>query len=83
MTIQETRTQGIGNGFKVLNPADGYRQDNQLWFGECANCGERVTNSLFGKGWEHELILEQKVSPNGFVGYKKSRQIDYCPKNNV
>jgi hypothetical protein len=38
------REQGIGNGFTALNPADGYRKDNRLWFGNCSVCGERVTN---------------------------------------
>ena len=70
MTIQETRTQGIGNGFKVLNPADGYRQDNRLWFGECSVCGERITNSALDGVWKHTQQLE-----NGW-----SKQIDYCPK---
>jgi len=79
-TVQEIREKGIGNGFSVLNPADGYRQNNQLWFGECSVCGERITSSLHDKGeWRHKLILEEKLDENGFVSYQASRQIDYCP----
>jgi hypothetical protein len=73
MTIAEIREQGIGNGFSVLNPADGYQKNNRLWFGECSVCGERVTNSNLKGIWEHTLILEQRP------GFTKSRQIDYCP----
>lgn len=74
MNIQETRTKGIGNGFSVLNPADGYRQDNTLWFGECSECGERISSSLHDKGaWMHRLILWQDGLSTS------SRQIDYCP----
>ena len=69
----EIREKGIGNGFSVLNPADGYRKDNRLWFGNCSVCNERVTNSNLKGIWEHTEILEQ----NGLS--TKSRQIDYCP----
>jgi hypothetical protein len=68
------REQGIGNGFTALNPADGYRKDNRLWFGNCSVCGDRVTNSNLSGVWEHTLILEQGKN------YTKSRQIDYCPE---
>jgi hypothetical protein len=68
-TIQEIREKGIGNGFSVLNAADGYRQNNQVWFGECSVCGERVSNSRLVGVWEHKLQLED--------GW--SKQIDYCP----
>lgn len=67
------REQGIGKNFSVLNPADGYRKDNRLWFGTCSVCGERVTNSNLNGIWEHQLILEQGHN------YTKSRNIDYCP----
>jgi len=79
MNIREIRQNGIGNKFSVLNPADGYRQNNQVWFGECSVCGERVTNSNLNGVWEHKLILEQKLDDNGFPTYQVSRQIDYCP----
>jgi hypothetical protein len=70
----EIREKGIGNGFSVLNPADGYRKDNRLWFGNCSVCEERVTNSNLKGIWEHTLILERDGLST------KSRQIDYCPK---
>jgi hypothetical protein len=69
LTLSEIRKQGIGNGFTVLNPADGYRKDNTLWFGNCANCGKRVTQSRFNKYWAHSI----SVAPNTF------RDVDYCP----
>lgn len=76
----EVREQGIGNGFTVLDPADGYRQDNRLWFGTCSECGDSVTNSsLTGKGWEHNLILEETYHASGSVLSRKSKNIDYCP----
>jgi hypothetical protein len=68
------REQGIGKGFSVLNPADGYRKDNRLWFGNCSVCNERVTHSNLVGIWEHTEILEQAKN------YTKSRQIDFCPK---
>lgn len=73
MNIQEIREQGIGNGFSVLNPADGYQQNNRLWFGECSVCGERVTNSNLNGVWQHTFYFVNE--PN----YKHSKQIDYCP----
>jgi hypothetical protein len=71
LTLSEIREQGIGNGFTVLNPADGFRKDNTLWFGNCANCGERVTQSRFHKYWAHTIS----------VGQNASREVDYCPSN--
>ncbi len=81
MSIKEVRVLGLGNGFEVLNPADGYRQDNTLWFGECSVCGERISNSLNSGGvWEHELILNAEYDPDGRLSTKTSTQLDYCPK---
>jgi hypothetical protein len=71
----EIREKGIGNGFSVVNPADGYRKDDRLWFGNCSVCEERVTNSFLKGIWEHTLILETDGK-----GYTKSKTIDYCPK---
>jgi len=69
-TVQEIREKGIGNGFSVLNTADGYRKNNQLWFGECSVCGERISSSLHDKGeWRHTKKLND--------GWTK--QVDYCP----
>ena len=73
--FDSVRSEGIGNGFTVLNPADGIRKDNRLWFGTCSVCGESVTNSaLTGKGWEHTVYLVNE--PN----HKVSKSVDYCPK---
>jgi len=62
------------NGFVALNCEDGYRKDNRLWFGECSECGERITNSALDGIWKHRLILWQDGLST------TSRQIDYCPK---
>lgn len=74
MNIQEIREQGVGNGFDVLDPHDGYENNDRLWFGECATCGGRVTNSNLKGIWEHTVILETDGK-----GYTKSMVIDYCP----
>lgn len=76
--VQDFNTKA--NGFTVLNPEDGYRKDNSLWFGECSECGERVSNSRLNGVWEHKLILEQKFYDDGRVMMTSSKQIDYCPK---
>lgn len=79
--FQQVREQGIGNGFTVLNPEYGYRKDNRLWFGECSECGERVTNSsLTGKGWEHTITTVHSRHASGTVAHATSYTIDYCPK---
>jgi hypothetical protein len=76
MTIRE---MGLGNGFTVLDPADGYRKNNQLWFGTCATCGEGVTSSRHDYGiWMHKLVISRTGNPP-FSGSECSRQIDYCP----
>lgn len=63
------------NGFTALNCEDGFRKDNRLWFGECSVCGERITNSHLDGIWKHTIILEKGHN------YTKSRDVDYCPKN--
>ena len=74
--FKQIRVEGIGSNFKVLNPEDGYRKDNRLWFGTCSECGDSVTNSsLTGKGWEHSVV----VDTIGTTG-KVYRSLDYCPK---
>ena len=84
MDIQEIREQGLGNGFLVLNPEDGFRKDNRLWFGTCATCGERVTNSGLTGIWNHTITeYEEYWVFNGvqnlFPNTGRSRQVDYCP----
>ena len=74
LSLSEIREQGIGNGFTVLNPADGFRKDNTLWFGNCATCGERVTQSRFDKFWAHTVYSVNEPH------HKISREVDYCPQ---
>ncbi len=82
--FNQIREEGIGNGFSVINPHDGFRKDNRLWFGNCSECGELVTNSaLTGKGWEHNLILEQTFHSDGKTPLMtRSVNVDYCPSKN-
>jgi hypothetical protein len=84
-SIEETRTKGTGSNFSVLSPEDGYRKDDRLWFGECSECGERVTNSLLRGGvWHHTIYTEKghfsaDALDRGFANYASSREVDYCP----
>jgi hypothetical protein len=77
--IAEIRTRGIGNGFTVLNPADGFRQDNWLWFGNCSACGERVSNSLRDGVWTHTQYTHKTIGESGLVMSSTSYPVDYCP----
>lgn len=78
--FQQVREQGIGNGFTVINPADGYQKNNRVWFGTCSVCGEMVTNSaLTGNGWEHS-VKGAKLTPDGEIIYTYSKSVNYCPK---
>lgn len=77
MNIVEIRTKGIGSNFSVVNPHDGYRQDNRLWFGNCSECGEMVSSSSMSAksvGWTHSVVV-------GLIGTtgKVIKSIDYCP----
>jgi hypothetical protein len=76
---KEQDFQVNANGFTVLNAEDGYRKDNRLWFGECSECGERITNSALKGIWEHEIVIEEKRYENGAIAYRSSRKVDYCP----
>lgn len=79
-SLKEIRVNGIGNGFTVVNPADGFRKDNRVWFGTCATCGERVSCSFFDNGWVHTQILETTFHADGkTILQQKSKSIDYCP----
>ena len=84
-TIQEIREQGIGSNFSVLNPADGFRQDNTLWFGTCSECGERVSQSLHHDYWSHTIYTEKGYFSKDswergvYHNYATSKSSDYCP----
>ena len=54
--VKSIREKGLGTNFRVLNPGDGYRKDNRLWFGECAECGLRITSSylVLDGLWSHD-----------------------------
>jgi hypothetical protein len=84
-TNQEIREQGIGSNFSVLNPEDGYRKDNSLWFGNCSECGERVSQSLHHDYWQHTKFLEkgygskQQWEENRWHSQATSTGLDYCP----
>lgn len=78
MNLVQIRENGIGNGFSVINPKDGFRKDNRLWFGTCSECGEMVSSSSMSAkyvGWTHTLVL-------GTIGTtgKITRSVDYCPQ---
>lgn len=61
MEIKEIREMGIGNGFTVINPQDGFRKDNTIWNGTCSECGERVHNSVMTKyAWKHTQSVKSK-----------------------
>ena len=81
--IQQIRERGVGYNFMVKDQADGYRQDNSVWFGTCISCGERVTNSSHNGMWMHEEIISLERHPEGQVFYKQSKQLDYCPGSEV
>jgi hypothetical protein len=84
LPLQDIREQGIGLNFNVLNPEDGYRKDNALWFGKCDTCGEHVSNSLHNKFWAHSPVLEVKYHADGStILSRKTTQIDYCPLGDI
>ena len=77
MNLVEIRKGGIGNGFTVINPKDGYRKDNAVWFGTCGECGESVSSSSVSakyNGWTHQL--KERIGTTGF----RIESVDYCPK---
>lgn len=85
LTVTEIRENGIGSNHKVINPADGYRKDNRLWFGECSECGERITSSLHNKGeWTHTIYsikgyYSMDNYERGIYNHGQSREVAYCP----
>ena len=77
--VTRVRLDGVGNGFMVNNPADGFRGDGSLWFGNCSVCNERVSNSWREGVWEHTIYTRKVIEPNGFVSSSASKKADYCP----
>jgi hypothetical protein len=79
------RINGIGTNFSVVNPADGFRKDNRLWFGTCSECNESVTNSAIdGRGWLHTVYLMKGYFSKdnylkGITNHASSKQVTYCP----
>ena len=84
MNLVEKRIKGIGNGFTVINPEDGYRKDNTLWFGTCSECGEMVVSSLMSAkntGWTHNIKTNVQYHADGREFTSTNRAVDYCPKS--
>ncbi len=77
--IQEIRENGLGNGFTVLDPKDGFRQDNRVWFGRCSVCGEQVSNGLDDGKWNHSITKTITYHSSGAVCQTDTRYVDYCP----
>lgn len=75
------REAGLGKGFRVLEPHDGYRGDNSLWFGKCAVCMELVTHSRLTGLWEHTVytLVEYWSKDSTFPNHTVSHKVDYCP----
>lgn len=72
------RAGGIGSNFTVTDPEDGYRKNNQVWFGTCGTCGERVTSSRFDNGvWMHKLVTAEHPE---FPSMLTHRNLDRCPQ---
>jgi hypothetical protein len=80
---QDIRERGIGLNFDVMNPEDGFRKDNALWFGKCSVCGDRVSNSRHAKLWEHDLTISVQYHTNGAILSRQSKNVDYCPLGEV
>ena len=82
--FETNRMNGIGSNFSVIEPVDGFRKDNRLWFGKCSVCGEQVTNSALVGYWEHTIYLvrgsfSKDRFDSGIYNHTQSRGVDYCP----
>lgn len=77
--VQQVRENGLGNGFIVTEPADGFRQDGTVWFGTCETCGETVTNSWRDGVWKHTVYSSKTYYSTGLIAQSASKQTDYCP----
>ena len=83
LSQEDIRERGLGLNFDVMNPEDGYRKDNALWFGKCSVCGEIVSNSRHSKLWEHDLTISVQYHTNGQILSRQSKNVDYCPLGEV
>lgn len=83
--FDSVRENGIGSNFSVIEPVDGFRKDNRLWFGTCSVCNESVTNSaLDGRGWLHTIYLTKGYFSKdnylkGMTNHASSKQVTHCP----
>lgn len=77
--LQRIRENGEGNGFKVLDPEDGFRRDGSVWFGTCTECGEGVSNSWRDGVWKHRVVTDQTYHKDGSILSSNIRFVDYCP----
>jgi hypothetical protein len=83
MTEQDFKVNA--NGFTALNAHDGYRKDNTLWFAECSECGDHISNSRHDNFWAHTVytfkkFYSQENFERGVYNQASSYQVDYCPK---
>lgn len=78
--LSQIRENGLGNGFTALEPHDGFRKDNSVWFGVCSECGETVSNSWREGVWVHTVYTSRTYYPNGLPASSTSHQANYCPK---
>jgi hypothetical protein len=81
MNIQQIRREGLGNGFRVIDPHDGFRKNDQLWFGKCSECEATVTNSSLDGVWQHTIYTHIEYwGDSRFPNSTQSHQATYCPK---
>jgi hypothetical protein len=79
--LTQIRAEGLGNGFTVLNPEDGFRRDGTVWFGTCSECGEQVSNSWRDGVWEHTVRTVISYHADGVTPCQTSNQsFGYCPE---
>jgi len=84
MTDQDFQVNA--NGFVALEPRDGFRKDNSLWFAKCSECGEGIHNSRLVGKWEHTIYIErgwfsiEAYEQNQHPNTTRSYSVDYCPK---
>jgi hypothetical protein len=77
--LRRVRETGEGDGFSVLDPKDGFRHDDTLWFGRCSVCGEVVSNSWREGFWTHTVYTNKTYHTSGMIASSTSHQTTYCP----